>query len=290
MNRIIDLDSKFNYLKGIYYHINVYTPDNLNILSLIDTLNEEDKAFILRKSRIFPKQTPILKAMILLISKLTWFEITQPSTQHGYFNCRAERFSVEIGTNTQTFATIVKILTELGIIQLNPKYSAKSAYPFSRSFKFTKEYAQRKPKLFEPRFIVSERETIKWLLQVENLAPVEDFLHDNLKRLRFSISKESLLEIVRKESNARKGEEAVQRADYYINAINSETKNIDENGWNFTRSEMNGRIFTTVTSLKRELRAYLVCDGQNIVELDQHASQPFLMLKLLVLMINEPVP
>lgn len=281
MKNILDLDSKFNKGKGIYYYINVYIPYNLDIISLINKLDENKRNFILKKSPNFPYQVGVLKAMCLFLNKLCWLEITnKDSAQHGYYNFAADVLSKDIGVKHQVFAQIIRCLEEMGVIKVNPHYSNWAKNRFSKSFKYSKEYAFKKPKLVEPRFIVAEKETAKFQTQDLSLTSTEEFLRTNLEKLRFSISKDQLMEIVRNTSAGRKVGESLKSAEIYIEAIEAKDKLTVGSGWFFNRSSENGRLNTTVTALKRELRPHLIFNGQHLVELDQHASQPFLLLKL----------
>jgi len=281
LKNILDLDSKFYKGKGIYYYINVYIPSNLDIISLINNLDENKRNLILKKSPNFPHQAGILKAMCLFLNKLCWLEITnKDSAHHGYYNFAADILSKEIGVKHQFFSQIVRYLEEMGVIKINPHYSNSTRNKFSKSFKFSKEYAFNRPKLVEPRFIVAEKETSKFKIQDRGLTSTEEFLRTNLEKLRFSIAKHQLLEIVRNASTGRKVGESLKSAEIYIEALEAEEKLTVGSGWFFNRSPNNGRLNTTVTALKKELRPYLTYNGQHLVELDQHASQPFLLLKL----------
>ncbi len=281
MKRILDLNSKFIIKNRVYYYINTYIPCNLDIIYLINNnLDGNLRDILLKKSPIFPHQQNLLKALCLLINKICWLQFTKEYTDHGYFNYDATQFRRDVGLNGKNFTKILKILEELNVLKRNHNYSNYENNKHSKSFKFTSQYAFQKPKLFEPRFIVTERETIKFLPQLSVLSKVEEFLHSNLKELCLAPPKENLLEIVRKSSKKRKIDKKIEMAEIYIDSIKSEKKVIGENGWIFTRSKLNGRISTSVTMLKRELRQHLTFKNQNLVELDQHASQPFLLLKL----------
>lgn len=48
--------------------------------------------------------------------------------------------------------------------------------------------------------------------------------------------------------------------------------------WYFIRPKNNGRVYSSITSCQRELRKCFIYQGKPLVELDQRASQPFLLL------------
>ncbi len=282
MNRILDLDSKFVNKNREYYYINVYIPYNLDIIYLINSNLEENlRDIILKKSPIFPHQQNFLKSLCLLVNKICWLQITAKKTPHGYLDYRAQKLSREIGLNGSNFNFIINILVKLDIIEINHSYSNNKDKKHSKSFKFTSKYAYQKPKLFEPRFIITSKETKKFIkVSDKKLNDVENYIHENIKNITFSIGKSELLDLVKQNSDKKSVERSVYQSERNISAIISQKKEIGSDCWMFSRSNKNGRLNNNITSLKKELRKYLIFNGMPFVELDVHACQPLLLIDL----------
>lgn len=277
---------KFTLFQENYGFWNLFVPESLNLVDCINTscLSPDEKAELLRVSVRWPHQRLKLKRLTLILDKLTWLQTTLKPTNHGYCAMNSVTTAKRLGCKHQELAEMVKLLKRLGIIEVNPKY-AKERFP--RSYRFSPTYRGRRARLVDPAFLVSARWAQKEQCEVNPQGPLEEWLHECCLNVSFDLPRSALTAVIdlaiADEKDAEKLLAKRAHAVMGMDAVLADSalkRSSRVCGWHFGRGDDQGRISSTITGLKRELRPHLLLYGEKTTEIDQRASQPFLLLKL----------
>jgi uncharacterized protein (DUF2164 family) len=277
-------------------------PDCLNIKVLIEesSLDLDIKAFLLKKVRGYYKNLAKLISVIhvLLVQTIV-------NCQYGYkvrIPIPFKRLAQITGLgNSKLRRYILNSLVKLKIIKIkrfkshpgqkmyNPKegskcYEYKLCPPYS-----LKSGAKLVP--FEESYCLSDAQT-KAILgsvseRVQAKTDLEMYLLKNVQKIRLHPSIYDYLETMEFDNEVKR-----LRAKMLVDALNAENKltsyGMPMPGWFFSRHPNIKRVYSTLTAINGEIREqflYLVDD--KLFEVDQHASQPFLMLVFYRTMIGD---
>ncbi len=255
-----------------------------DLVSNCANLNSKEKAFLLKQRKLSGVKFRLIK-LFIIISRIKWGELIQSRNRdhHKHWvNLNTRKLEKACGCRNPELKVLLDALENLDVIEVNPKFlNAK----FSRSYCFTRAYRRQKVVPCPLAIQLTNTQAKAFATGLSNIIAVhtdlEKWLYGNLCRLRFDAS---VMDYVNHRQFKHGSDDSSKaHAEMLIEAINADTKVVDgitRCGWFFTRENRVGRLFTPVISLHKDLRAFLRVDGQEVWEVDQHASQPFLLLKL----------
>ena len=265
----------------------LYSPEGLDLFVLISSsksLSSEDSAYILKTFKASGAYFRLQKLQ-LIVSRIKQGELFQCRSRKAHrhlVNLNTRNLEGFCGCKNGELKRLLGFLETLEVIEVNDKYKPGA---FSRSYAFTDRYRHRSLRLVPLAYPLRENQ-LKHLAKgsknkVTLNTDLDRWLYENVCRLRLSPKAIEYTDLRHYESG--KESDSKDYAKMFINAINAEQK-VDQDivilNWFFKKSHRVGRSFTPIISLHKDLRAFLRLDREKLLEIDQHASQPFLLLGL----------
>ena len=276
----------------------LYSPANLDLLELVETsqsIIEEERIKLLKKKKKSGELFNLTRCYIIL-TKIKWGELIQKSSHDFYRHwvyLKKRNIEGACGCRNGDLNFIVRTLEKLGVIQVNRNYlnaNQKAGFEpsqsFTQSYAFTPQYRYRSPSRVALPYTISKARLRFFSLggtrAVRTKGELEKWLEDNVRRLRLRPEVEAYKD-QRTYRNADE-QDSKDHAELMIDAINAEEKMLEDGsyivGYFFNRQNRVRRVFTPIVGLHKDMRHFLHLDGRELWEVDQQASQPFLMLAL----------
>lgn len=275
----------------------LYSPLNLNLKKMIEettVLTEPERERLLKKKKTGENYN--LTRCCIVLTKIKWGELIQKSQSNFYRHwvyLNKRNLEGACGCRNGEMNFIIQSLEKLGIIQVNRNFlNANSSAGFSPSQAFPHSYC------FAPeyRYRSACRVTLPYTIPAARRrffssgsrnankarGALEKHLEANVRCLRLHPEVYDYKE--KREYKNEHEEDSKDHAELMIEAINAEEKQREDGtyieGYFFNRKNRVKRVYTPVISLHKDMRHYLHLEGQELWEVDQQASQPFLMLAL----------
>lgn len=234
-----------------------YQPSNLDLPQLLKE----------RQQQKWSRHIPKLVYMLTIVYRGRW---DKRRDRHDFVPVNAKALRDVLG---RRFAKPQSsLMVELGILETDRHYrvadKTRGITGKSVGYRFREPYRSAKFK---------EVKDIHWSHVSSKLAPelrikpetaAQEFLFENLKRVTMDESVYDFLWWFQADSEWQR--------DYYERSVDF----IRGKDWFFTSDANTGRVFNNVTSLPKELRAFLRLDGKCLVEIDVANCQPLLLLSL----------
>ena len=276
----------------------LYSPDNLNLKQLIEcssALTGEERSLLL-KTKAKTGELFNLTRCFIILTKIKWGELIQKSTHSLYRHwvyLKKRNLEGACGCRNGELNFLIQSLEKLGVIKVNrtylnanPKAGFAPSQAFSQSYSFAESYRYRSPKRVVMPYSISPARRRFFGMSIKNAntakGELETWLEGNVRRLRLHPDVEDYKE--RRTYKHEKEQDSKDHAELMIAAINAEEKQREDDsyieGYFFNRKNRVKRVYTPIVSLHKDMRHFLRLDGQELWEVDQQASQPFLMLAL----------
>lgn len=301
-----------SYLVMAYCSISLLCPDSLNLVELVqynrnNILRAPEREFLLTERKSSHMFANLIKAHTV-ISMILWGELVRYRSERD----RYTHYWVPIPMTRMANATglrkpvlirnIIEPLKALGVIKQNrfrrrPNYGNGHCKSECFSYALCSPYALRfgaKPKSLALPYRLTTRQlaALRHKGRAHAKTKLEKALLNNLSQLRIDEETLSRVDFSKRAAEKRCPEQLFALTRLLATAINSESK-VDEDGdpiegWYFQRGSRVGRVYSSITMLPREARACLRYKGEPLVEIDQHASQPFLLLSFYNILKSAP--
>ena len=281
--------------------IQLYQPDNLDLLSLVESstfLERKVKALLLKQRAGSGEYFNLTKCFVV-ISKIKWGELIQLKKTRDYPHLvYLNKKSLEgaCGCKNSTVNTILNALEDLGIISINRTFlnaNFKSGFnptkSFPQSYSFKKAYRHKSAAPVDLPYTITEKQDRFFSTGLEKEVAKHDckiteWLEENLGKLNFDSSVYDYIKL-RDYSGSKKPHLSKDHAKWLVGAVDSLSKVSPDgsrhiSGWWCNRKNRPKRVNHPIVFLHKDVRNFLRHDGERLWEVDQHASQPFLLLKL----------
>ena len=287
-----------------YHSIQLYKPRDLDLARLVK--NAENSALSIwlsekRPIRLKDGSTKILPfnlaKLFLFCTKLleqTTFQKTKTG-ERPYFNLSNDTLAKFFDRND--ISKVIGVLVELNVIEVNSAYSTGR---FSRSYRFTKEYAFSELAIIDSELgrCFGKRVVENWRKRVhKSCNPRDDFhrwLVGCMKLLRLRTEAQTMLvgekpSLVdptimdgwsfKRDETERAKSDAIAALDRISQWASANDPRFPNHVVLFKPSDVTGRVYTNITQLKREARRYLLYRNAPLKNIDANAAHPFLLLK-----------
>lgn len=277
----------------------LYSLSNLDLINIIthsNALTDQERARLLITKRKTGEFYNLTRCFII-ITKIKWGELIQKATHGPYcywVYLKKRHLEGACGCRNGDLNFIIQSLEKLSIIKVNRNYlncnlktGFKPSQCFSQSYAFTEKYRHRSPcRVSLPYTISPARRRFFGMGSKKNTnaaqGALEAWLEGNVRRLRLHPDVEDYKE--RRIYKNEMEEDSKAHAEMMIEAINAEEKQREDGryieGYFFNRKNRVHRVYTPIIGLHKDMRHFLHLERQELWEVDQQASQPFLMLGL----------